>query len=821
MKSIYTIIFAFTTLILHAQNYTLSGTVLDRYGYPLESANVFIKDLNKGASSDSRGFFEISNINQNELNLTISMVGYKTVERFVNLKASSYIRINLDLKSELIEQVTVQAMKATNPNRIVMSTNRLGIRNIDMPSSTGVLDKSLISNQQLLSLGEAISNVSGVFQFNKGYGGTSETFGARGVSLRYLGFMFRDGSRFGTNQSLATPELQNMERVEVFKGGAAINFGYVSPGATINYVTKKAGFYNGGYASLRLGSYSYVKPVIDYNTKLSDNLAVRFVATGDYGKSFRDNVDSRRLSGYVATKYRFSEKTEIDWNIDYLYDNRPRDFGLPIFEDRIITGTKTIKDKNGKDKKVNVYLQSSGRQRLYSKVTSKIRNTNIGGIYNNRNSNQLNSHLSLNTVLDDTWSLRFSSGGSFSGYDYLQSGSGFSNQYVLQGDDLLIKRTLEKQKWNENAFGMQANLVGKLKLFGLSDQLSISADYDNRIQNSDNFSRIRNFDQTYLFKGTQENIKVPEIEAAYEGVRKFSDIGFAVQNMLFLGDYVNFLSSIRVDKVFGLSQNTFLKDYHTRRGSYKKGDVVKTDFSDIAFTPALGLTIKATKTNSIFVSYTNSFNPNRNARLDEDDNILPPYYTKQFELGTKNDFANGLLSTNISYFYINDNAYVASPNVPDRYEIGPGTRYRGVETDLTIRPFTGMSLNANYTYLYARYNKGGFFKEGTRPQQTPEHQVGFAAMYKIPNGTLKNFSVSVNGQYTGERLGNDYYRGGTPYIQDAYTMLNLGLGYSMQNVDINLKVTNLLDEFVFFAYRFGSVNPIDPRMFAGTIQYNF
>ena len=59
-------------------------------------------------------------------------------------------------------------------NNKILSANKLHVKPIDLPNSSGVISKRLIEEQQLLTLGEGISAVSGVFQFNKGFGGSSE-----------------------------------------------------------------------------------------------------------------------------------------------------------------------------------------------------------------------------------------------------------------------------------------------------------------------------------------------------------------------------------------------------------------------------------------------------------------------------------------------------------------------------------------------------------------------------------------------------------------------------------------------------------------------
>lgn len=795
----------------------LEGYVKDRNNLPLGNVNIKIDNSSKGTYSNKSGYYRINNIAGKLITIKYSKIGYSSVEKTISL-TNKLTRLNVSLneKTNELDEVIVNAEEFKNKK--VYASNRLNTKAIDMPTTSDAVSKELFNKQQALTLGDVMTNVSGVFQFNKGYGGVSETFGARGVSLRYLGFMFRDGIRFSTNQYLGTADLQAFEKVEVLKGGAAINFGYVSPGATINYVTKKPQFdTTGGTLSVRYGSYGHIKPTVDLNVKASDKTAFRFISTMDVAESFRETVKSRRSYNYGAFRYEPSQKTTIDVNVDHLFDKRPFDFGLPIFDNLVITGTRAGIDRQGNLTQVPVYLNETKIQNLYSGITKSVRSRFLGSAFNNRDSNQLNANAKINTELNDQWNLMVAVGGSFSNYDFVRTGSGFNNRYFLEPDgDIRIVRTLEKQEWDESGYGAQANLTGKFNIAGMKNNMSFSIDYDNRSQESVNYNPIRGFDQVFLTKRVEER-ELIEQERAYLGEGRFKGYGASFQNLLNITDKLNVLASVRLDVIEGGTINKYLIDY---RGN-TAGSVSDRSFDDVAFTPSAGITYKFTEDNAVFASYTNTFVPNSRFRLGEDDQILDSYYNTQFEIGTKNSFLDNKITTNATFYIMNSDNYISSPNVPERYVVGPGTRYRGVELDLSTSPIEGLTFNTNYSYIDAEYNKGGFFLAGTRPQQTPEHQIGFWSNYQFTKGALKDLSINLGGQYTSERLGNDFYRGITPYVQEAYTLLNAGVAYKVNNFNIAARVTNLLDEFVFFSYRYGSVNPIEPRQFSVTTSYVF
>ncbi len=79
--------------------------------------------------------------------------------------------------------------------------------------------------------------MNGIYQ-GTARGSTQETFYGRGYSFG-ANNMFRNGARVNSG---AMPEISGLERVEILKGSAAILYGNVAPGGTLNMVTKKPKF---------------------------------------------------------------------------------------------------------------------------------------------------------------------------------------------------------------------------------------------------------------------------------------------------------------------------------------------------------------------------------------------------------------------------------------------------------------------------------------------------------------------------------------------------------------------------------------------------
>ncbi|MAX71373.1 MAG: glucosamine-6-phosphate deaminase [Flavobacteriaceae bacterium] len=128
-----------------AQDFSISGKVVDSENTPIELANILILNSEdesyiKGTSTDGNGFFNINNLSSETYLLRISYIGLETFEQKIILTG------NLDLKTitlsdtpESLEEVTVIAKKPTitrQPDRLIFNIENTALTE---SSTLGVL----------------------------------------------------------------------------------------------------------------------------------------------------------------------------------------------------------------------------------------------------------------------------------------------------------------------------------------------------------------------------------------------------------------------------------------------------------------------------------------------------------------------------------------------------------------------------------------------------------------------------------------------------------------------------------------------------------
>lgn len=131
-------------------NPSISGYIKDaKNGEVLIGATILVKEIGKGASTNIYGFYSLS-LKPGNYTLIYSYVGYNSVEKVITLKENVTINIELELESQVLEEVVVSREKPnSNIVRPEMSVSRLEMKSIQrIPVLFGEVD--IIKAVQLL-----------------------------------------------------------------------------------------------------------------------------------------------------------------------------------------------------------------------------------------------------------------------------------------------------------------------------------------------------------------------------------------------------------------------------------------------------------------------------------------------------------------------------------------------------------------------------------------------------------------------------------------------------------------------------------------------
>lgn len=145
MRKILLLFFLCSTLYTEAftqGKYTLSGYIKDaETGEVLIGATVLIRELSKGVSTNTYGFYSIT-VPEGEYNIRFSYIGYKEVDKNIALTQDTRMNIELGSTSQLMEEIVITGEKEDkNTTGTQMGTIELDMEKIKkLPAFMGEVD---------------------------------------------------------------------------------------------------------------------------------------------------------------------------------------------------------------------------------------------------------------------------------------------------------------------------------------------------------------------------------------------------------------------------------------------------------------------------------------------------------------------------------------------------------------------------------------------------------------------------------------------------------------------------------------------------------
>lgn len=811
----------------YAQNSNLKGSIQNSHGAPIEAATVTVKELGKSTATSRQGEYSFSNIPDGNYTLIVKSLGHILEERKVTVKngRANDVLFSINTSSAQLDYVEINGYSSTNNK--VLSVGKGGIVDKDLPQAVQIINEQVIKDQQVNRLSDALKNANGI-ALGANRGGSSENFYARGYSLG-ANNIFLNGARTNNGGSI---EASTLESVEILKGSAALLYGGVSGGAVVNMVTKKPKFTTGGEVSFRTGSYDLYKPTIDVYGPLSKKLAVRIISTYENAKSFRDVVSTERFYINPSLLYKISDRTELNVIFDFLKSDYTPDFGIGSVEGKI--------------------NKSVGRNTFI----------NVPWAFNNTKTS--NGQVNLKHEFNSNWKLNALASYQQYSRDY------YSSERIQANAKGMAARSLNKTQTEELTSNQQLNLTGQFYTGAVKHKLLVGLDADqsntkaftfdinragNVVDKNNNLTAV--YDSIDVFNPYRDQLRQdrPEAKNLARTTTNIYRYGIFFQDLIEVTNKFKVLAGLRY--TYQRTPNAEKYTYETGVTEEVKNIVNGVELGakvDKAFSPKLGLIYQPIPTSSLYVSYANNFTPNTG--YDVNYSPMRPSIIDQFEAGVKNDFFNGRLTANATYYKIKNNRFtqqvLVKPDGTDNIdtsmkEFSGKTSSDGFELDITASLLPGLNLMAGYAYNNMRYTEtspitklttvvNGTNKvtevsgnqEDVRLVGTTAHTANGTIFYTLQQGSLKGLKLGFSTFYTGTR--NAGWNNSKIQVRDGinrlikvdgFTTFDFSAGYNYRKWSLLGKFSNITNEFNYYIHENYSVNPIPPRSFSTTVSYRF
>jgi iron complex outermembrane recepter protein len=668
------------------------------------------------------------------------------------------------------------------------------------PVSVQTVTRSVLNDQQVIKLEEAVRNVSGVQRSGSlgDEGGLYDNFVIRGFDSQFSNF------RNGIRQPSFSFEPANVQQVEVLKGPAAILYGRIEPGGLINIVTRQPEAQAHYSLQQQFGSFDLYRTTLDATGPINKDKSVLYrfdLAYLDKG-SFRDFGDKERIFLAPSITWHISDATQVNLNLEYQNDDQVDDPGIPAL--------------NGSNRPAPVPLN------------------HFYGEPNFRTENDRKSiELAWSHAFNKDWTLRQRFQTSLTDYDSNNVWTAF-----VDADNRTLQRGYWRVKQERDTYGMNLDLLGHFDTFGINHNVLFGVDYYRLEQNAAGFADGFGFDANGdvhvsappidIFNPLYGQASTPTENDLYFTNRQ-DWVGLYFQDQVNFFDTVHFLFGGRHDWATSGNGGSGSAWNGSPGGSLDEAEIDydqnKVDAEN--FTPRLGLVYNPFKFLSLYANYVESFGLS-NARTQG--LPLPPQTARQYEGGIKTDFWDGRLSSTLAFFQIyKDN--IATPDLLNpgfRRAIGQA-RSSGIEWDISGQLTDNWNLTASYALTDTRITKDNGGNEGNQLPNAAKHSANVWTRYLFDSGILQGLSLGTGVYLVSQRQANTENDLQLP----GYVRWDASVGYQLKlgekKLTTQLKVYNILDKNFYssndwidanFAAR-TNIAPGAPLTFMGSVQLEF
>ncbi|MFZ4590960.1 MAG: TonB-dependent receptor [Ignavibacteria bacterium] len=245
-----TVILLVSSYNLFSQTGSVSGIIYDKVsGVTLTNVDVYIESTSQKSVTDLRGNFLIENVNPGKYDLKFYHDGYK----------SGIIPVTVEAKKTVIVEIKLTPSEITTGEITVTSVRYETILK-DVPLPMEIVSEDEISKKPYQTISDALDNKPGLSVTRDGI--WASDISIRGLSKANV-VMNVDGNRVETatdiSARLSLVDINDIDRIEVIKGGVSSLYGTGAFGGVVNIFTKNGDFSNKFiYGSSLIGGYNSV-----------------------------------------------------------------------------------------------------------------------------------------------------------------------------------------------------------------------------------------------------------------------------------------------------------------------------------------------------------------------------------------------------------------------------------------------------------------------------------------------------------------------------------------------------------------------------------
>ena len=503
--------------------------------------------------------------------------------------------------------------------------------------------------------------------------------------------------------------------------------------------------------------------MVDGNTFINDNAAIRLNALAEGFENHRDFFDGERYAFNPTIAAKLSSNTRVQLSYEYIDDDRVVDRGVPA----LVGGSRA-----------NPAGPITGFEDTFFGSPSANVTTLEAHILRGRLFHDFNANHSMNaTIL-------------YADYDKL-----YQNLFPIASDVANNSVSLDgylDTTQREN-FIAQVNFLSDVSTGSMQHQLLYGFEYghqETENARNDSFFAASADDQiTFAFT---DPLNIPGFTFPVANRDRDSEATFLsayLQDQITITDYFQVIAGVRVDR-FDID----VVDQIEINNGAADGNNGFLGRVDTEISPRVGFIFKPQADVSVYASFSQSFLPRSGDQflsLSPTTESLRPEEFTNYEFGVKWDFLDSLSFTSSIFRLNRDSGTTVDPANPAN-TILISSQTEGLELQLVGNVTPQWQINAGYSYLHGREDGRvvGGVSDNRTLREVPENMFSIWNRYNFTN----RFAMGLGLLHQSEQFTSISNTVELP----SFTRVDLAAYYSLtDNIRMQMNIENLLDEDYF------------------------
>lgn len=605
--------------------------------------------------------------------------------------------------------------------------SRSGTKAFDLPLSVQMVPSQVMTDQGDILAQDALRNVSGFHQ-NKGASFNSANDGGiiRGfqtTQMYYNGFLV---------EGMSSINLPQLERLEILKGPASMEFGVVQPGGLINMVTRKPSEKQHTLLEQSFGSHDSYRGHVDTTGALNSDKTLLYRLNSGYidQDSFRDHVFEKRYWIAPSLTWKPSDTFSLTLDTSFMKKQKMLDEGVAFSADGRPVGPIT---------------QFLGEPDRPGQV-------------------QRDAFAGLTAEWKPSDWFTFRSAFLYHHWDIDMDAVRRSAATSLAGT---VNRLYDNSDFSENSWQWMNMAVIKLDLGPTRHKLMTGYDYRDRKQTI-HLSRV-GYPAVNIFNPVYGGAFPDTPDLNRQDTRR-------IWSGVYVQDEISMLQRDQLKLLLGGRMDYVHTTDYSRTGAPETLERI-----DRAYTGRAGLLYQPVHAVGIYTSASSSFIPTGTGNRFVGGGLLDPETGLQYEAGIKwRSPAERVMATLAFYELTRDNVAIADPANPGFSINGGEFRSKGIEFDVAGQLTSSLQIIGNYTHTDTRVLSSDTLPVGARIMNVPTDSGSLWLRYTIQNGWLRGFGLGFGVFASSDKAGdnNDSFKlpGYTRYDAALYYRRELASG---------------------------------------------